>query len=170
MKISLVLLVVLLCAAVGFADGNAPASSGTGAAAASTSSVQPTAAISPTLAKLPGIGVANITLRNTPLDLAVSMLAEISQRYDPAGKGVNIVVVGAATEQNPYPLITLKLRNVTLETVLKEVCAQSGYDYDVESGIVTLRPVERAANAPAMMETRDFPLSQSTLIRLTGYP
>jgi general secretion pathway protein D len=119
----------------------------------------------PVLEKMRSIVIPNVSFNDAPLSNVIKTLSDLSAEYDPSGKGVNMnLVTDAAPPDKTNPPVTLTLRGENLETILQSVCKNVHYTFEVESGIVTLRWGQVIG-----LETRDFPMSQATLTRLTGY-
>lgn len=78
--------------------------------------------------KLNTIIVKEVDLQNATLNEAVQFLNEESKKSDPDHEGIHFV--GHFTDLDSYRKITLKLKNVSLRNVLKQICAYSvGYTY-----------------------------------------
>jgi general secretion pathway protein D len=132
-----------------------------------TNVAQIAGATNPVVETLRSIIIPHVEFKNLPLSQVVETLSELSTQYDKNGKGVNIVLVTTgAPADHVNPLVNLTLRDQSLESIIINVCKTVSYNEEVESGVVTLRYGD---NGSTQMETRDFPMPQATLTRLTGY-
>lgn len=119
---------------------------------------------SPLEQKLDRIVLPNVSFTRVELGRVASTLSAASEQFDrtEAGdKGVNIVLIDPTGKP---PAVSLALRNLPLRRVLDLVTDSVGYQYEVESDAVVLRPGGEAAP----LETAYFPVSRSTIIRTTG--
>jgi general secretion pathway protein D len=133
---------------------------------AATTTAAGAATANPVLTKMRNIVIPSVSFTDLPLTQVVNTLSELSTTYDKDGKGVNILLVTqGAPADKVNPTVNLTLRDQTLESIINNVCKTVSYTAEVEGGVITLRYGEDRGT----METRDFPMSQSTLVRLTGY-
>ncbi len=119
---------------------------------------------SPLLEKLNGIVLPNVNFSAMELSRVVNTLSAISEEFDQTGrepKGVNIVLVDQA---NTNPTVSITLRNLTLKRVLDFITDSVGYQYEVQADAVVVRP----GGEQSPLETRFFPVSRSTVLRMTG--
>lgn len=119
---------------------------------------------SPLLAKLDRIVVPGVNFSSMELGRVVNTLSVISEEFDQTGtlpKGVNIVLLD---QSNANPLVSLTLRNLTLRRVLDFITASVGYQYEVQADAIVVRP----SGGQSALETQFFPVSRSTVLRLTG--
>jgi general secretion pathway protein D len=90
----------------------------------------------------------------------------ISAEFDRTGadpKGVNIVLLDPAGTD---PAVSITLRNLSLKRVLDFITGAVGYQYEVQADAVVVRP----GGDPSALDTQFFPVSRSTVLRLTGRP
>jgi general secretion pathway protein D len=116
--------------------------------------------------KLDEIVLPAVSFTNVDLARAVAMLSAASVEYDrdeSGPKGVNIVLLDPARNA---PSVSLALRDLPLKRVLDLVTDSVGYQYEVRSDAVLVRPGGEVSALP----TEYFPLSRATLIRITGLP
>lgn len=118
----------------------------------------------PVLRKLDDIVLPNVSFTQVEIGRVVSALSAVSQDFDSTGaevKGVNIVLLDP-TNQNPK--VTLTLRNTSLRRVLDFVTQSVGYQYEVQSDAVVVRP----GGESTTLDTAFFPVSRATVLRMTG--
>ena len=114
--------------------------------------------------KLDEIILTQVSFTQVEIGRVVSALASISQEFDPAttsSKGVNIVLLDPSNEK---PTVTLTLRNTSLKRVLDFVTQSVGYQYEVQSDAVVVRPGGESTS----LDTAFFPVSRATVLRMTG--
>ncbi len=119
---------------------------------------------SPLLEKLDHIVLPSVNFSGMELDRVVNTLSVISEEFDRSDqgvKGVNIVLISSA---NANPPVSITLRNLTLKRVLDFVTDSVGYQYEVQADAVVVRP----GGEQAALETQFFPVSRSTVLRITG--
>jgi general secretion pathway protein D len=124
----------------------------------------PLTAPSPLWQKLNGIVVPEVIFNDMELDRAVQVLGTISVEYDRTGQaptGINFVLLDRS---GASPAVNLILRGLTLKRVLDFVTDAAGYQYEVQQDAVIIRP---GGESP-VLETRFFPVSRSTALRMTG--
>ncbi len=112
--------------------------------------------------KLASITIPLVNFKGVALSGAIATLSELSAQYDPGETGINIVLLDPAGKDPP---VNITLRNLGLDRVLDFVLESVGYEYDVQNGAVVARPGEGAGTR---LETDFYPISRSTIIRLTG--
>ena len=114
--------------------------------------------------KLAAISIPAVNFTNAELRRVIGALNALAEEFDATAdppKGVNIVLLDPA---NANPSLTLTLRNLTLDRVIDFVTGAIGYQYEIQSDAVVVRPTgERPALA-----TEVFPIGQAALIRLSG--
>jgi general secretion pathway protein D len=116
--------------------------------------------------KLNAIVIPKIAFTQMPLSHAIQCLSELSVEFDLSNtgkKGVNIVLVDP---ENKDPKVTMLLRDVSLERVLSLVTQSVGYQYDLENGVVAIRPYE--GKGRQQLQTAFFPITRATAIQLGG--
>lgn len=119
---------------------------------------------SPLQEKLDAIVLPDVGFSGMELSRVVHALGAMSEEYDRSEsgvKGLNIVLVDPT---NADPAISLSLRNVSLKRLLDFVTSSVGYQYEVQADAVVVRP----GGGRSSLETEFFPVSRSTVLRLTG--
>lgn len=119
---------------------------------------------SPLLAKLNSIMLPSVNFSGMELSRVVNTLSVISEEFDRTGgspKGVNIVLLD---QSNANPTVNITLRNLSLKRVLDFITDAVGYQYEVQADAVVVRPV----GGQSALETQFFPVSRSTVLRMTG--
>jgi len=119
---------------------------------------------SPLSGKLDVIILPSVNFNGMELGRVVNTLSLISQEFDQANlepKGVNVVLVDPAGGK---PTVNLTLRNLPLRRVLDFITDSVGYQYEVQADAVVVRP----GGAQSVLATRFFPVSRSTVLRMTG--
>jgi general secretion pathway protein D len=114
--------------------------------------------------KIERIVIPAVNFTNLELNRVVDALGALAEEFDATGlgpKGANIVLLDPA---NANPTVTITLRNVSLKRILDFVTDAVGYQYDVESDAVLIRPGgERSA-----LTTEVFAVPSATVLRMTG--
>lgn len=114
--------------------------------------------------KIGKIVIPAVSFTNLELNRAVDALGALAEEFDATGlgpKGANIVLLDPG---NACPTVTITLRNVSLKRILDFVTDSVGYQYEVESDAVVIRPGgERSA-----LITEVFPVPCATVLRMTG--
>lgn len=114
--------------------------------------------------KLEAIAIPAVNFTNLELNRVVDALGALAEEFDVTDhspKGVNIVLLDPA---NANPTVTITLRNVTLKRVLDFVTDSVGYQYEVESDAVVVRP----GGERSVLATEVFPVPRATALRMTG--
>ena len=112
--------------------------------------------------RLGAIFIPKVEFRQLPLSQVVETLSEISLTHSPDGEGFNIVLIDP---EGRDPRVSILLRRITLKRVLDFVSESVGFEYDLQADAVVLRPRQ----GPGIgLETAFYPISRSTMIRLTG--
>lgn len=114
--------------------------------------------------KLNGIVVPSVNFSGMELSRVVHTLGVISEEFDQTGiepKGVNIVLIDPA---GANPAVNITLRNLPLKRVLDLITDSVGYQYEVQADAV----VVRAGGEKSALDTQFFPVSRSTVLRMTG--
>ena len=122
------------------------------------------AATSPLLTKLNTIVLPGVNFSGMELGRVVNTLSVISQEFDHTGaepRGVNIVLLDQA---GANPTVNITLRDLSLKRVLDFITDSVGYQYEVQADAVVVRP----GGGPSALVTRFFPVSRSTVLRMTG--
>lgn len=121
-------------------------------------------AAAPLRRKLDEIVLPNVSFTRVEIGRVVSALSVASVEFDAtdaAEPGVNIVLLDPA---NQTPTVTIALRNTSLRRVLDFVTQAVGYQYEVESDAVVVRP----GGESATLDTAFFPVSRATVLRMAG--
>lgn len=121
-------------------------------------------AASPLLQKLNRIVLPSVNFSDMDLGRVVNTLSVISAEFDETGlgaKGVNIVLIDPEGAASP---VNITLRNLTLKRVLDFIADAAGCEYEIQADAVVMR----AGRDTPLLETQFFPLSRSTVLRLTG--
>jgi general secretion pathway protein D len=112
--------------------------------------------------RLEEIFIPKVEFRQMPLSQVVEALSEISLQHSPDGEGLNIVLIDP---EGRDPYVAILLRRISLKRVLDFVTESVGFEYDLQRDAVVIRP----GQGPGFgLETAFYPISRSTLIRLTG--
>jgi general secretion pathway protein D len=118
--------------------------------------------------KLNNIMVPRAMFVGVPLSDVITSLTKISEENDPSedeGKrGVNIVLLDLQSA-GQCPTVTINLKNVSLYRLIEFVARSAAYQFDVTSDAVIFYKRDMAMD---VVETRFFPVSRATLIRLIG--
>ena len=122
------------------------------------------------LKTLASIKIPELVFNEKPIRAAVEELRRLSEQYDPEKKGLNIVLrlPTAATGVDPESAtVSLELRDVNLQTVLKYLCEQirggEKLRFEVENSAVLLLPI---AESGGQLETRSYNLPPSLVANL----
>jgi general secretion pathway protein D len=114
--------------------------------------------------KLEAISIPAVNFTNVELNRVVSALSALAEEFDLTGeppKGVNIVLLDPA---NANPPVSITLRNLTLKRILDFVTDTVGYQYEIQADAVVVRP----GGEHTALATEVFPVTRSTVIRMTG--
>ena len=112
--------------------------------------------------RLEAVFIPRVEFRDTPLSQVAEALSEISVRESADNLGVNVVVIDPDGRD---PLVSIVLRRLSLRRVFDFIVESVGFEYDLQRDAVVLRPRQ----GPGLgLETAFYPVSRSTLIRLTG--
>jgi len=118
----------------------------------------------PLMDELESTLVPSVSFSSVELQRVVSTLSDLSREFDanPQGMhGVNIIVIDP---QNRRPTVSLTLRDLSLKRVLDFITDSIGYQYEVQADAVVLRP----GGETSTLDTEFFPITRSTVIRMTG--
>ncbi len=110
--------------------------------------------------KLQSIIIPSVNFDGLELTRAINTLSAISREYDPAGQGVNIVPRDPQGAARP---VHINVSDLSLGRILDLIVDEVGFNYQVEDGVVIVRP---GARRPANLETENFPVSPATIRRL----
>jgi general secretion pathway protein D len=114
--------------------------------------------------KLEAISIPAVSFTSVELNRVVSALSALAEEFDRTGdkpRGVNLVLIDPA---NANPIVTITLRNLTLKRILDLLAETVGFQYEIEADAVVLRP----GGERFPLGTEVFPLTRSTVIRMTG--
>ena len=119
---------------------------------------------SPLLEKLNRIVLPSVNFSGMELGRVVNTLSVVSEDFDQTGatpKGVNIVLLD---QGNANPVVNITLRNLPLKRVLDFITDSVGYQYEVQADAIVVRP----GGEQSALETQFYPVSRSTVLRMTG--
>jgi general secretion pathway protein D len=119
---------------------------------------------SPLLEKLNRIVLPSVNFHGLELSRVVHTLSVVSEEFDATGtdpKGVNVVIVDPT---NSNPSVSITLRNLSLKRVLDFITDSVGYQYEVQADAVVIRP----GGEQSALDTQFYPVSRSTVLRMTG--
>lgn len=112
--------------------------------------------------RLRDIFIPKVEFRDLPLSQVVEALSEISTQHAENENGLNIVLIDP---QGRDPKVSILLRRLSLLRVMDFVVESVGFEYDPQEDAVVIRPRQGPGFG---LETAFYPVSRSTLIRLTG--
>ncbi|MBW8782744.1 MAG: type II secretory pathway, component PulD [Verrucomicrobia bacterium] len=117
----------------------------------------------PLAQKLNSIQIPSVNFNGVELSKVVSTLTAISEEYDKSegAKGVNIVLIDPS---NKNPSVSITLRNLSLKRILDFITDATGYQYEVQADAIVVRP----GGETSSLDTAFFPVTRSTVIRMTG--
>ncbi|HUL52338.1 MAG TPA: hypothetical protein VLT83_02900 [Opitutaceae bacterium] len=118
----------------------------------------------PLAQKLEAITIPTVSFANVELSRVVSALGAVAGEFDATGvspKGVNIILIDPA---NANPTVTITLRNLPLKRILDFVTEAVGYQYQVMTDAVVVRP----GGERSVLTTEVFPVARGTVIRMMG--
>lgn len=118
----------------------------------------------PLLQKLNRIVISNVNFTEQPLNRVVNTLSAISEEFDNTDtgpRGVNLVLLDP---NRTNPMVNITLRNLSLKRILDFIVDSVGFQYEIQEDAVVLRPGGENRN----LNTEVFPVSRSTVIRMTG--
>jgi general secretion pathway protein D len=121
-------------------------------------------AAAPLVKKLNAITLPSVSFTRAEIGQVVTALSAASEEFDAptaSPRGVNIVLLDPG---NKNPAVTITLRNTTLKRVLDFVTEAVGYQYEVQSDAVVVRP----GGETSTLETAFFPITRATVLRMTG--
>lgn len=112
--------------------------------------------------KLKTIVLPRVSFSGERLSCVVEKLAEMAEEYDPQRQGVNLILINPPETD---PVVSITLRQLTLDRVLDFIVEAVGYEYEaMEDGVI----LRKATAEGPRLETAFYSLSQSTLLRITG--
>ncbi len=118
----------------------------------------------PLLQKLDRIVISNVNFTEVPLNQAVNTLSAISEDFDNTDTGppgVNLVLLDP---DRINPTVNITLRHLSLRRILDFIVDSVGFQYEIQEDAGVLRPGGENRN----LNTEVFPVSRSTVIRMTG--
>lgn len=118
----------------------------------------------PLMQKLNRIVISNVNFTEQPLNRVVNTLSAISEEFDNTDtgpRGVNLVLLDP---ERINPTVNITLRNLPLKRILDFIVDSVGFQYEIQEDAVVLRPGGENRN----LNTEVFPVSRSTVIRMTG--
>ena len=115
------------------------------------------------LLKMKSIVLPRVNFNGVVLSRVIDTLSALSEEYDLENEGINIVLLDPA---NKDPTVNIALRNLALNRVLDFTVESIGFEYDIQDDVVVVRP--GVGVFESRLETEFFPISRSTIIRLTG--
>lgn len=114
---------------------------------------------SPVQARLAKVRVPRVVFEALPLGQALDTLSALAEQE---GHPVNLLHSNPGAEE---PLVTVTLRDLTLDRVLHYLAERVGYEVQFDRDAAILRP---SLTPGISLSTEFFPVSRSTIIRLTG--
>jgi len=114
--------------------------------------------------KLNQIVLPTVSFTGMEISRVIATLSAMAEEFDQTGagfKGVNFVLLDP---KSATPTVTLALRKVTLKRLLDLITDSIGYQYEVQSDAVLVRP----GGEQSTLETGFFPVTRATVLRLTG--
>jgi general secretion pathway protein D len=112
--------------------------------------------------RLDAVFIPKVEFRELPLSQVVETLSQITTSQSLDGEGLNIVLIDPGGRD---PRVSILLRRITLQRVLDFITESVGFVYNLEKDAVVIRPRQGPGFG---LETAFYPMSRSTLIRLTG--
>jgi general secretion pathway protein D len=112
--------------------------------------------------RLEEVFIPKVEFRQVPLSEVVETLSELLVKDSPESASLNLVLIDP---EGRDPFVSIILRRLSLKRVLDFVVESVAYEYDLQNDAVVIRP----GQGPGFgLETSFYPVSRSTLIRLTG--
>jgi general secretion pathway protein D len=111
------------------------------------------------IGRLESVLIPKVEFRDLPLSQVVETLSEMSFREN---EDLNLVLIDP---QGRDPRVSIILRRLSLLRVLDFVVESVGFEYNLQEDAVVIRPRQGPGFG---LETAFYPVSRSTLIRLTG--
>jgi len=112
--------------------------------------------------RLEKIVIPRLEFSQLALREVISSLNLLSEEYDPAGKGINIVLIDP---EKRNPDVSILLRHLDLNRILDLVLQSVGFSHDLVEDAVLVRWNPGPGNR---LETEFFSITRSTIIRLAG--
>lgn len=118
----------------------------------------------PLMQELESTLIPNVSFSSVELQRVVSTLSDLSREFDSNADGMHGVNIIVIDPQNRRPTVSLTLRDLSLKRVLDFITDSIGYQYEVQADAVVLRP----GGETSTLDTEFFPITRSTVIRMTG--
>lgn len=118
----------------------------------------------PLMQELESIRIPSVSFSSVELQRVVSTLSDLSREFDDNEQGMHGVNIIVIDPQNRRPTVSLTLRDLSLKRVLDFITDSIGYQYEVQADAVVLRP----GGETSTLDTEFFPITRSTVIRMTG--
>lgn len=112
--------------------------------------------------ELEAVFVPEVAFRDIALSEVVRQLTVLSEKWSKDGGAFNFVLLDP---EGRNPKVSILLKRLNLLRILDFVVESVGYEYELHSDAVVIR---RRKGVGYGLETDFYPLSRSTLIRLTG--
>ncbi len=115
---------------------------------------------------LDSIVIQQVRLGDRPLSEVVRYLDQLLESKLPEDLSLNVLFVNPDDRD---PEVNLRLRNVSVAALVDFIARQTGTSYDLSEGVLifSTRP-SAGADAASSLQTEIFPVSRSTIIRITG--
>jgi len=92
-------------------------------------------------ARLEGLNIDFLDLKNASLKDTVYLLTDKSRRIDPAGKGVNVVLFGGDSSLAGESSVTFSIRNMSMYEALEYIAEIGSLTMDIRAKAVVLMPI-----------------------------
>lgn len=119
------------------------------------------------LDKISTIKIPNISFNGTELGRVISTLGVLALENDTSlpeqDRGVNFVL-GTPLVGVAVPTVNLTLNNMSLKRILDIITEGNGYQYEVQSDLILLKPSGTDVN----LVNEEFPVTKSAVTRMTG--
>lgn len=118
----------------------------------------------PLMQELESIRIPSVSFSSVELQRVVSTLSDLSREFDDNQQGMHGVNIIVIDPQDRRPTVSLTLRDLSLKRVLDFITDSIGYQYEVQADAVVMRP----GGETSTLDTEFFPITRSTVIRMTG--
>lgn len=118
----------------------------------------------PLMQELESIRIPSVSFSSVELQRVVSTLGDLSREFDANQQGMHGVNIIVIDPQNRRPTVSLTLRDLSVRRILDFITDSIGYQYEVQADAVVLRP----GGETSTLDTEFFPITRSTVIRMTG--
>lgn len=119
---------------------------------------------SPLMQELESIRIPSVSFSSVELQRVVSTLSDLSREFDDNEQGMHGVNIIVIDPQDRRPTVSLTLRDLSLKRILDFITDSIGYQYEVQADAVVMRP----GGETSTLDTEFFPITRSTVIRMTG--